>query len=182
MKNYNFVIPANSEIPLAVEASFFRIKEATGAVTIKCGQGNVLEMEKGDKVRLPELVEEIRIINNTASQITGKILVGNGDADSSASNGSVSIEQGATITDTVSTSITGAAAAVELLAANASRKSIRFMNRTTTTKFYIGAAGVDATKGIEIGVGESWIETEGAAAAWYVYADVTGTLVTQEIE
>lgn len=92
--------------------------------------------------------------------------------------GEVSVEQGSGISnDVVSVLVT----ATQLAAANSDRKSLRFFNDGSAT-VYMGPYDVTAADGLPLGAGDTWIESEGAAAAWYaIAASTTQSVRVQEI-
>lgn len=92
----------------------------------------------------------------------------------------VGIQQGDTITDNAAVNV--GVAATALAAASATRKSLRFTN-AGTVDVYLGGAGVTTANGaIKIAAGQTWVEDDGAAAAWYGISGTAGQSVrVQEI-
>ena len=115
------------------------------------------EMLPGRSIKLPELVDGIRITNLSGVPITGKITIGSGDIVDNAIAGSVSINdlQGPYTNgrDTVTSG-----AVVTLLPADAARRYVEVQNTDTGIYLRLTADGVDPTtsQGLRIAPGQSW--------------------------
>ncbi len=71
--------------------------------------------------------------------------------------------------------VAATAAITALLAANAARRSFRVRNLGPDSVALVGAAGTFADAAIILLIGETWIEREAAAAAWYCICDAAKT-------
>jgi len=177
---------------VSIAGNQFLLKDAPTAVTVTFYKNNaevsaVSELTTGYYVRPDGGFDRIKI--SSAGAQTVKIIILNGDAGlfggQATISGTVSVQfaapqhvivdssavvhtivdQGATIADTAAVSV--GTSATSLLAASAGRLSARFYN-PGPTDVYLGGSGVTTANGcIKIGSGETWVETDAAAAAWY---------------
>lgn len=94
--------------------------------------------------------------------------------------GGITLQQAGSITNSVFTA-SGPAITSQFLAASSTRKRFIARNSHPNTPMYLGGAGVVPTTGaIVVNPGDAWIETDSAAAAWYVYSAATAAIVLQE--
>lgn len=87
-------------------------------------------------------------------------------------NQPVIVKQGATLAHAAP--VTVGTSATSLLAALATRKAAHFYN-AGSVDVYLGGAGVTTANGvIKIAPGQSWLDDNGAAAAWYGVSGTAG--------
>jgi hypothetical protein len=181
MQFYKFSVPVAASFPISAVGSYIRYYKNTAGssgptVEIRTDKGEAFLLKTNESARANRPFTQLTITNFDASvQIDGIFQVGDGEIQQNTFTGDVSgsavaITQGAVITNFASVNIGVAETNVHALAT--SRKSIRWRAPTTNTdNIYLGATGVTAANGcIELKPGDSWIEVEGANAAWYAIA------------
>lgn len=93
--------------------------------------------------------------------------------------GGVSIAQGGTITQANANTVSGAA--TMFLPANAARKRFIFRHGDATLDMMLGNSAVSASNSpIRLAPGDVWVETDSAAAEWWVFCAGVRTYNLQE--
>ena len=191
MRYYEFSVAVGGSQRHQVAGNFVAYHKNTAgaaapAIAVKTNRGHEVILLPGETVRFPEIQAEILITNYyAANTISGIVMVGNGDFYSNRIDGEVSvtlIEQGDTITNVAEKTIGTTEGAVA--AASASRRSLRvFAPAANTDDIYLGATGITTSNGcVKVAPGQSWTESDGAAAAWYAISGSAGQkLRVQEI-
>lgn len=194
MQFYPFTVAVGERFKLETTANFLRYYDCTAGTaspTIKVTslgrEGNEFLLRPGEQIKLPKNKEGFTIENfDAALTISGRILAGVGDFDGAVTlTGSISATTtpaaSTTITNTPKAAAVGAVASV--IAASATRKSIRFMAHTgNADTIYLGASGVTIDSPVQLAPGEFREETIGAALQWFAFSPTAAqTLLMQEV-
>lgn len=124
--------------------------------------------------------DQVKITTSALEQVAYQYAPAEGGSD--RFTGAISVLQGTTITNVAEKTIGVAESAAA--AASVNRKSLRFRAPATNTdNIYVGATGITTANGcIEIKPGETWVESDGAAAAWFAISGTAGQkLRVQEV-
>lgn len=80
MRTRNFVIKANSSSgALGLAGNYLRVEEASAPFNLRLGNRANVEIDQGCEATAPRNWEQIELINNTASDITVKMVLGETD-------------------------------------------------------------------------------------------------------
>ena len=167
MRRYQLNIPAGSELEIFASGDYVRVHQAGVALTVREPDRNQeVELQEGDDAHLARF-RRLRFSHGATSDQTAIVYIGDGTQASSARiGGAVDIKQGTTLS---ASSVSVGSTATQLVAASSTRKSVRFQNLGTEA-VYLGPSGVTTANGIKLDPGATWIEDNGAAAAWYAIA------------
>jgi hypothetical protein len=193
MQFYKFSVPVGGTFTIAAQGSYVRYYKNTAGssaptVEIRTDKGEAILLRTNESGRSNRPFTQLTVTNFDASvQIDGIFQIGDGEIEQNTFNGDVSgssvlLTQGSTVTNLAE--LTVGVAEVSAHAAATSRKSIRWRAPATNTQnIYLGATGITTANGcIELKPGDSWIEVEGANAAWFAIAGGAGqALRRQEI-
>lgn len=201
MQQFIQAIGAGGTWQLQTGGDYFRLVACPSPVDVKffkAGQevASAVQMDTGFYLKPAGGFDRIDI--TSASEQTVKIMVLDGDGGYDHFNVDVtsalqaiavnisgaaemSVKQAATVNDLAAVSIGTAATAI--VAADATRKGLRFTN-AGTADIYLGGVNVTTAAGaIKISVGQTWIENEAAPAAWYGISSIAAqALKIQELK
>lgn len=203
MSMYSQAIGAGGKWQLAVPGTLFRLIATDNGepVDVRFFRGgqqvfNVEGVEAGLYAKPLGGFDRVDITSATAQTVKALVMDGDGGydrfiVDIASSVGAiavnlsgdafVTVKQGATIADTAP--VTVGVVATALVAASATRKSVRFYN-AGTADVYLGGAGVTTAIGcIKLAPQTAWVEDDAAGAAWYGISGTAGQEVRiQEVE
>lgn len=157
---------------LQTSGDYFRLVSAPASVNVdfyRAGAkiSQAVGMDTGFYCKPAGGFDRVDITSPTAQTVKIMLLDGDGGYDrfNVDISGGVAIAQAATITD--GAPVVVGVAATALVAASATRRAVRFTNAGTVDVF-LGGAGVTVGNGaLKIAAGQTWLENEGAPAAWY---------------
>lgn len=170
-QKYRVVVPAGESKHYAIAGDAVHALELDGELQIEFdNDAQFTEFAQG--IQYPqEPFKTFNLINNTGSEISGSILVGQGVLDDNRLSvaGTVTIqnESGGSIetdgkpatslSSSAKATVTNAAAAAVILAANASRRCVFLRNISPAYTVYIGDANVSMTngRGLPLAAGEA---------------------------
>lgn len=185
MRSLDLEFSASQSAHFSLRASFFRVRALTGTGALYLrGDGFDVPIGAGQSLRLPAPVAEWNLEERAGAPVSVELVVG-GDGEEyedSSVSGSVTVlqaaqplpvyeSQAATVVNAGAVAV--GTAAVLLAAADSARKGLRFSVAGSQT-IYIGGAGVTTANGIPLAVGDLWIESDAAPAAWYAIAGAAG--------
>jgi hypothetical protein len=191
MRQIALKVPVGSTLEIAAPGNYIRVNTAAVTLRIEAPEVNAsFDMSEGDAVELQDF-QRLRITHSDAAEQSIVLLIGKGSRYTSSKveitsaiediavvlsgAADVTIKQGATLTAPAAVSV--GVAATALVAADATRRSVRFFNAGTVA-VYLGPAGVTTANGaVMINPQQLWIETEAAAAAWYGISGTAGQSV-----
>lgn len=181
MRKLDITLAAGVTAQYGFESLFVRARTSTGELRVRA-PGVDVPLSAGQSVRLPRPVSGWEISNEGGGAVNAELVFADAgeDYDDSSLSGTVTatITQGATL---AASTVSVGTSATQLVAASAGRKSVRFEN-SGTVNVYLGPAGVTTSNGLTLLPGEIWIETEGAAAAWYaISGSAAQTVRVQEV-
>jgi hypothetical protein len=174
MQQFRQAIGAGETWQLQSGGDYFRLVTCPLPVDVKLfrhGQeiASAVQMDTGFYLRPAGGFDRVDITSAAAQTIKTMVLDGDGgyehfNVDFSGA-AAVNVTQAAVVNDLAAVVV--GVAATALVAADATRKGVRFTN-AGTVDVYLGGAGVTVAGGaIKIGPGASWIEDQAAPAAWY---------------
>lgn len=106
----------------------------------------------------------------TANPQLVKVAISDGAGGYDRYSGTVNLATAASVVNNGLVNVPAATTQL-VLAADASRKGIRFLNSGATV-VYLGGAGVDLASGcLKLNAGDLWVEGDAPGAAWYAYSD-----------
>lgn len=175
MRQYIQAMGAASTWPLQTMGNYFRLVSCPSPVDIKFYRNgtevaSATQMDTGFYMKPAGGFDRVDITSATAQTVKIMILDGDGgydhfNVDITSALANLRIEQASTVTDLAAVNV--GVAATALVAADATRKAIRFTN-AGTVDVYIGSAAVTVAGGaVKIPAGGTWIEDQAAPAAWY---------------
>lgn len=183
MQTAQQIIGAGEFWRLGIGGRYFRVLFSVGEIDVRFWrQGRVVyeasAVEAGFYA-LPDGGFELVEIASEDAQLV-KVAISDGSGGYDRYNGTVNIAVADTVVNTGVVAVPTAAALV--VAANATRKGVRFLN-SGATAIYLGGAGVDLANGcIKLNAGELLFESEAPGAAWYgISSGGAGTLKVQEL-
>lgn len=194
MRMYSQVFAGAGVWPLAVPGQLFRIIQTDGGepvdITFYRGGSSVAQatgMEAGFFAKPQGGFDRVDITSATAQTVKVLIMDGDGgydrfivDINSSIGDIGVTVAQAGTVTDVAP--VTVGVAATALVAASATRKALRFYNDGAAVIYLGGAAVTTANGAIKVAPGQLWLESDGAAAAWYGISGTAGqSMRVQEV-
>lgn len=191
MQQFIQTVGVNSIWQLQTGGTYFRLVECPSPVDIKFFKASTevataTQMDTGFYLKPAGGFDRIDISSAAAQEIKIMVIDGDGgydhfNVDITSALASLRIEQADTISDLASVAV--GVAATALVAADATRKALRFTN-AGASDIYIGGAGVTVASGaVKIGPGQTWIEDQAAPAAWYgVSSAAAQTLKIQELK
>ncbi|MFL6675882.1 MAG: hypothetical protein ACJ8LG_21645 [Massilia sp.] len=211
LQNYDFTVAANGSREISAPGRFVYYRAGTtpliaggntpsanGNQEIKLTAGTTgasVVLMPGQSLRLPADEKQPsvwRVANSKNSeQITGQIIVGEGDFNDNAINSVVSLTTGSVLNNAAlpmqkqawSTITTFApvvinTGAAQLLVSDNTQRALRIRNTHPTATIYLGDVNVTAANAaLAIGPGQLFLEDEAAGAGWYATADVNGVTV-----
>ncbi len=157
-------------------ADFFRLLETVNADLTLIFYSAGREIARAENVgegyaeSLPETFDKIRMVSATGGLTEFVMRLGGEVRYDKPPTGEISLSQGSSIENKAAVSVGTSATA--LVAASGTRKRAVFHN-AGTADVWVGGAGITTANGaIKITPGSTWVETDGAPAAWY---GVSGT-------
>lgn len=173
----------------AMPGALFELLETVNPVNVIVydRDGQVLhraeDVEEGYFIDRSGVEHFARVEIETSGSEAVKFLVTDGHAGNRRVPAIVSeILQGTTITNVAEATI--GAAESQVAAASSTRRSLRFRAADANAgPIYLGATGITTANGcVRLQPGDTWVESDGAAAAWYAISDGAGRLLRiQEI-
>lgn len=163
MKEYAVKIAANDTTVLHATGIMLRVFSATAPFRLVSRKPDAtLQMRSGQKIRLPERFEILELVNNSGTDISAVIHVGDGDLDDSnftgtLTGGSITPTTPATLVDYPDDSI-AAGATEQVLATNPNRREAIIGNlEANTVTVRVGTSAAGAARGIQIAPGQAII-------------------------
>lgn len=95
LRDQDFDLQAGASRTLYIEGNFVFFKDATGAdkrLRLRAAGGIDVELRPGQSLRVPANVEELQIVNMTAGQLVGVLVIGDGEFFSALVTGAVTID------------------------------------------------------------------------------------------
>jgi hypothetical protein len=174
MQQFIQAMGAGSTWPLQTAGDYFRLVSCPSPVDVKFFRAaqeiaSATQMDTGFYLKPAGGFDRVDITSAAAQTVKIMVLDGDGGYDhfnvDLGGEAAIVIKQAAQINDLAAVVV--GVAATALVAADATRKSLRFTN-AGTVDVYIGGAGVTVAAGaIKIGAGQTWIEDQASPAAWY---------------
>lgn len=160
-------------VPFAIDVNFLKGNMSLGEPAKGVGAGYWAKFPDGGEY------DSITIYSATAQAIRFAVSLGYGGYDMPPSS-AVALIQGSSISDNAPVSV--GVGATALVGYSQFRKSLRFFN-AGSVDVYIGGSGVTTANGaLKLQPSATWVETEGAAAAWYGISGTAGQSVrVQEV-
>lgn len=167
------------------QADFFRVMKMSQADLTVIFYRMGAEIARAENVgsgfaeRAPEGFDKLRLVSAVGGTLEYVTRIGHEVRYDTPPNGAVVITQGSLVSQSA---ITVGVAAAPLAAVNGDRKSLRVFNNGAAD-VYLGGAGVTTANGaVRLKSGDTWVEDDGAAAAWYGISGTAGQDVrVQEI-
>ncbi|MEC4722940.1 hypothetical protein RY831_27655 [Noviherbaspirillum sp. CPCC 100848] len=164
--------------PLPVDVKFFRANQEIASA---------VQMDTGFYLKPAGGFDRIEVVSAQAQTIKIMVLDGDGGYDrfnvdvtsalqaiavNISGAAEMTVKQAATINNIAPVAV--GTAQTLLVAADATRRGLRFTNNGSSV-VYIGGNGVTVANGaIAIGAGQTWIEDQAAPGAWYGISGVAG--------
>lgn len=164
----NRTLAAGSGENIARQGNFVFVKSSTSPVRVIIN-GDAQLLQAGDCWTYAGIFDGLRIENTGASAIDVTLTVGAGVLTRSEVNGTVSINQGATV---ATNQATAGAAAAEIAAADSTRRKLTVQNIDSANTARIGGATVTAANGIRLLPGTGFtFDGSSAASVWAIRQD-----------
>lgn len=171
MRNYSQTFTAAGTWSLQVGGDFLRLISSPDVVDVKFFRNgaeihSAVGMDSGFWVKPAGGFDRVDIVSATAQTV--KIMVGSGEGGYDQ----VPINQAVVVYDRTAVSV--GVTATALVAQSMTRRGVRFTN-AGTSPVYLGSSSVTVAAGaIMLTPGNTWIENDGAPAAWYGISAVAG--------
>lgn len=176
MRTESQIVDNTAPWVLAIPGSYFRLVESVGKCRVQLTKGGRITYDADDvEAGLWSMpvggFDGVNITSKSGPQLV-KVGISDGTAGYDRYTGTVNLALGTTVQNTGGVNVPASATTL-VLAANASRKGIRFLHATAGGAVtYLGGAGVDLNNGaLKLNAGDLWLEGDAPAAAWYAYAD-----------
>lgn len=175
MQQFIQAIDAGKTWQLQTGGNYFRLVDCPDQVDVKFFKASMevasaVQMDTGFWLKPTGGFDRVEIKSATAQTVKIMVIDGDGgydhfNVDITSSLANLRIEQASAVNDLAAVVV--GVAVTQLVAADATRKALRFTN-AGTVDVYLGGAGVTVAGGaIKIKAGETWIEDQAAPAAWY---------------
>lgn len=184
MRTLSQIVYPNQSFWLHGTGRYIRLMESVGPVNLRViRQGRIVydaqAVEAGFYTMPDGGFDAVEVMTLSDPQLV-KIAISDGDGGYDRYTGTVNM---ATATSIVNTGpVPVAIASTLVVAANSSRKGVRFLNSGTTV-LYLGGGGVSLANGVlKLAPGELLFESEAPGAAWFAVSDGgPGTIKVQEL-
>lgn len=181
IRTFNTTVPAGQSTEVSLPGDFIHFTECSGTLTVKAS-GLQCDAEEGHKIKSSQQFKTFWLENDSVSDITVTLTVGNGDFDNSRFSGVVEVKN-STGLDCVADITVSATSQQLLINSNTARKELILQLISGASPVRIGDNTAAANKGVSLSTGETlMLSTEAAIYAYNANGTSSVLSVTEIVD